>query len=158
MRRLRRWARQAVGLFGAAQRDAELADEIESHLQLHTEENIRRGMLPDAARRAAVLKLGSVESVKEQYSFCASCAPARSVQKKAKHQHDRSPENRRYIVRLATEARSGPSVPRLCVPGVWHSASCEERRSGRVAFLPRTLPLRVLELELALPSDQAKIR
>jgi predicted permease len=67
MRRLRRWVRQAVGLFGAAQRDAELADEIESHLQLHTEENIRRGMSPDAARRAAVLKLGSVESVKEQY-------------------------------------------------------------------------------------------
>ena len=91
-------------------------------------------------------------------SFCASCAPARSAQKKAKHQHDRSPGNRRCILRLATEARSGPSERRLCVPAVWHFASCGEHRFRRVACWPRTLPLRVLELEVVLPSDQAKIR
>ena len=41
---------------------------------------------------------------------------------------------------------------------VWRSARCGERRFRRAACLPRTLPLRVLGLELVLPSDQAKIR
>jgi putative ABC transport system permease protein len=56
-----------AGLFGRNRGERELADEIESHLALHTEENIRRGMAPDAARRDAVLRLGGVESLKEQY-------------------------------------------------------------------------------------------
>ena len=59
--------------------------------------------------------------------------------------------NRRYILRLATEARSGPCERRLCVPTVWHSARCGDAASGGFACLPRTLPLRVLELELVTP-------
>lgn len=46
---------------------AELADEIESQLQLHTDDNIRRGMMPAEARRQAVLDLGSPEALKEEY-------------------------------------------------------------------------------------------
>jgi putative ABC transport system permease protein len=48
-------------------RERDLADEIESHLRLHTEDNVRRGMSPEAARRAAVLQLGNPESMKERY-------------------------------------------------------------------------------------------
>jgi macrolide transport system ATP-binding/permease protein len=59
---------RAAGLFRAGRREREMADEIESHLQLHTDENVRRGLSPDAARRAAVLTLGGgVESLKERY-------------------------------------------------------------------------------------------
>jgi len=67
MGRLRAWARRFSGLFASDRRERELADEIASHLAIHTDENIRRGMAPDAARRDALLKLGSVDSLKEQY-------------------------------------------------------------------------------------------
>jgi putative ABC transport system permease protein len=55
------------GAFQSARREREMADEIESHLQIHTDENIRRGMAPDAARRAAILQLGSPASLKERF-------------------------------------------------------------------------------------------
>ena len=57
MKRIRRWIRRVGGVFLAARLDAELEAEIESHIQLHADENIRRGMSPEAARRDAVLKL-----------------------------------------------------------------------------------------------------
>ena len=66
-----RWLRVSVerlgGLFHKQQRDAELAEELESHLQLHIEENLRVGMTPEAARRDALIKLGGVEQTKEDY-------------------------------------------------------------------------------------------
>ena len=41
------------------QRDAELTEELESHLQLHMEDNLRAGMTPEAARCDALLKLAA---------------------------------------------------------------------------------------------------
>jgi putative ABC transport system permease protein len=41
--------------------DRELSEEIRFHLDMETEANIRRGMPPDAARRAAALAFGPVE-------------------------------------------------------------------------------------------------
>jgi putative ABC transport system permease protein len=67
MRWLRLWARRTAGLFGQARRERELADELESHLSIHTEENLRLGMDPATARREAILKLGAVEALKERY-------------------------------------------------------------------------------------------
>ena len=67
MRRIRVWLWRVAGLIKTRYRERELADELESHLALHVEDNIRRGMTPEAARRAALLKLGSAESLKEQY-------------------------------------------------------------------------------------------
>jgi putative ABC transport system permease protein len=67
MRRLRYWGQRVAGLFGASRHQRELAEEIESHLQMHTQDNLQRGMSPDGARRAAVLQLGSPEALKEQY-------------------------------------------------------------------------------------------
>jgi predicted permease len=66
MRRLRlAWSRLTGALFGR-RRDHELASEIESHIQLHTDDNIRAGMSPSEARRAALLRFGGVESAKEK--------------------------------------------------------------------------------------------
>jgi hypothetical protein len=48
-------------------RDHDVADELESHIQMQTDDNLRAGMLPDIARRTAVLKIGSIESIKENY-------------------------------------------------------------------------------------------
>jgi putative ABC transport system permease protein len=53
------------GLFRKPRRDAEFAAELESHLQLHIEDNLRAGMTPEAARRDALIKLGGVEQAKE---------------------------------------------------------------------------------------------
>ncbi len=44
-----------------------LKSEIEEHLALQTAENIRAGLDSDEARRQAVLKFGSLQSVKESY-------------------------------------------------------------------------------------------
>jgi len=44
-----------------------MADEIASHLAMLTEENLRLGMPPAAAERAARLTFGGVEAVKESY-------------------------------------------------------------------------------------------
>ena len=67
MRALRAWlVRLRVALAGK-QNDHDFAAEIESHLQLHIDDNIQRGMTPAEARRAAILKLGSIEALKEEY-------------------------------------------------------------------------------------------
>src|SRR5216684_1747892 len=46
--------------------EADLDHEVQSHLQLLTDENIRAGMPPTEAHRAACIELGGVEQVKEQ--------------------------------------------------------------------------------------------
>jgi putative ABC transport system permease protein len=55
------------GLFRKEQRERELAAEIESHLQLQIDENLRAGLSPADARRSALIRFGGVESVKESY-------------------------------------------------------------------------------------------
>ncbi|HYL84739.1 MAG TPA: ABC transporter permease [Candidatus Angelobacter sp.] len=68
MKYLRAWLRRFAGLFGNKQgRDADLVAELESHLQLHIDENLRKGMTEEEARRDALIKLGGVEQTKENY-------------------------------------------------------------------------------------------
>src|SRR5271165_5718097 len=67
IRRLRAWMIRVGGLFNRQLRERELSDEMESHLQLHIEENLRAGMSPAQARREALVKLGGVEQTKENY-------------------------------------------------------------------------------------------
>ena len=67
MSRVRGWLWRAVDPLVRRRRERDLAEEIESHIQIHTDENIRAGMSPDAARRAALVKLGGVEPLKEHY-------------------------------------------------------------------------------------------
>ena len=65
MRRLRAWLVRLGGLFDKHRRDRELADELESHLQMHIADNLHAGMTPSEARRDALLKLGGIEQTKE---------------------------------------------------------------------------------------------
>ena len=67
MRQLRAWLMRFKGLFLKDAREQELADELESHLQMHIDDNIRAGMSPQEARRVAVMKLGGVDQTKEAY-------------------------------------------------------------------------------------------
>jgi predicted permease len=67
MRRVRAWFIRITGIFNKSKRDRELSDELESHLQLHIDDNLRAGMSPTEARRRAIIKLGGIESTKENY-------------------------------------------------------------------------------------------
>ena len=53
-------------LFLSRHADVDLDQEMQSHLEMLTDENIRAGMPPDEARRAARIELGGVEQVKQQ--------------------------------------------------------------------------------------------
>lgn len=65
MRAVRAFWKRVAGLWSGAQRDNEVAAELEAHLQLHVDDNLRAGMTPEEARRQAILKLGGVESTKQ---------------------------------------------------------------------------------------------
>jgi len=65
MRRLRAWLLRLGEFLRKDRRDRELTAEMESHLQLHIEDNLRAGMGAVDARREALMKLGGVEQTKE---------------------------------------------------------------------------------------------
>jgi putative ABC transport system permease protein len=60
-------AHRFSALFRKRKNDSEFAAELESHLQMHIEDNLRAGMTPEAARRDAFMKLGGLEQTKENY-------------------------------------------------------------------------------------------
>ena len=53
-------------IFGRRNSEADLDAELRAYLDLLTDENLRAGMPPEAARRAAMLKLEGMAQVKEQ--------------------------------------------------------------------------------------------
>jgi predicted permease len=65
MPRVRAWFSRLLGLFRKSSRDAEMAEEIQAHIDLLTERNIAAGMLPHEARNAALRQFGGVEQTKE---------------------------------------------------------------------------------------------
>ncbi|MQA31102.1 MAG: FtsX-like permease family protein [Luteitalea sp.] len=66
MRRLRVAWRRLLGTFAPARRDADLAAELETHINLHLDDQVQAGMSREEARRQAVLTLGGIESTRDQ--------------------------------------------------------------------------------------------
>jgi putative ABC transport system permease protein len=52
-------------LFRRERLDSEFDDELQAHVHLLVEDNLKRGMTPDEARRQALLKLGGVTATRE---------------------------------------------------------------------------------------------
>ena len=67
MKRLRALMMRLAGVFGGAKRERELAEELDSHLQMNIDDNLRAGMTQQEARRQATLQLGGVEKTKQTY-------------------------------------------------------------------------------------------
>ena len=67
MRRMRAWVLRLGGLLRGSRRQLEFDDELQSHLAMHIDDNIRAGMTPEQARRDALIALGGVESIRESY-------------------------------------------------------------------------------------------
>ena len=53
-------------LFSTRRLEEDLDQEVRSHLAMLADENVRAGMPPEEARRAAHIELGGIEQVKEQ--------------------------------------------------------------------------------------------
>jgi putative ABC transport system permease protein len=67
MRNLLAFLKRLANFFHTNRRERDLSAEMESHLQIHIEDNLRSGMSPQEARRQAHLKLGGLEQTKQNY-------------------------------------------------------------------------------------------
>ncbi|MGO8697274.1 MAG: permease prefix domain 1-containing protein [Limisphaerales bacterium] len=67
MRRFRFLIVKFAGLFNKERKDREFQEELESHVQMHIEDNLRLGMTPEEARGQTMIQLGGIESTKEAY-------------------------------------------------------------------------------------------
>jgi predicted permease len=67
MRSLRALLVRLASLLGKRRRDAELTEELETHVAMHVDDNVRSGMDPIEARREALMKLGGVTQSRELY-------------------------------------------------------------------------------------------
>jgi len=66
MATFRRWCHRVRGVFNRSRDDREFADELNSNLQAHIDDNVRAGMPLAQAQRAAHLALGGVTQAQEQ--------------------------------------------------------------------------------------------
>jgi predicted permease len=66
MKRLRALMVRLTGFVRGARRERELAGELDSHLQMHIDDNLRAGMTAEQARRNAMLRLGG-EPTRQAY-------------------------------------------------------------------------------------------
>ena len=115
MKRVRALLLRVAGLWSSDRREQEFARELESHVQMQVEDNLRAGMTAEEARREAVLKLGGVEQAKQAYRERATVPPLESLL------HDV-----RYSLRQWKKNPGFTSWPRPC----WRSASARARRSS----------------------------
>ena len=67
MRRLRAFLSRFGGLFNKDATDRELSDELQAHLRMHIDDNLRAGMSLEEARRNALIKLGGVAQTQQLY-------------------------------------------------------------------------------------------
>lgn len=65
MKRLRAWMMRLAGLVPSSRRERERTDELNAHLQMHIDDNVRAGMNPGEARRDALMRLGGLESARQ---------------------------------------------------------------------------------------------
>jgi putative ABC transport system permease protein len=100
MKQVRRFLSRLLAPISRRDRD-ELTTELETHLELLTEENVRRGLSPSEARRAAILRLGGRASIAESWH-----------DQRALPLLDTVPRDLRYAVRRLLHE---PSFTAVCV-------------------------------------------
>src|SRR5437016_5071662 len=67
MRSLRAWMTRIAATVMGRRRDREFNQELHQNIQLHVDDNVRSGMPPDIARRAALRSIGGVQSTLERH-------------------------------------------------------------------------------------------
>jgi predicted permease len=76
---------RVAALFTPGVLDRDLDDELESHLTMLVDEYVRRGMSPDAARRAAMMRLGNPTALKERHRDARALPLFDSLQQDVRH-------------------------------------------------------------------------
>src|SRR5262245_38773372 len=61
--------------------DRDRTEELRSYLEIETDENVARGMLPEAARRAAHLKLGNAVRIREEIYRMNTISPLDTLER-----------------------------------------------------------------------------
>src|SRR6185436_10642744 len=61
-----------LALFRRSELNRELDEELRFHLEREVEENIRRGMSPQGARRRAMVSFGGVEQIRKSVATCVA--------------------------------------------------------------------------------------
>jgi predicted permease len=64
---LRETTARTRAFFRVGDLDRDFDQELESHLEMLAEDNVRGGMTPEQARRAAILRLGGLESTRQKH-------------------------------------------------------------------------------------------
>jgi len=64
---LRRMLARVSAFLGRGALDADFDQELESHIAMLADENLRSGMTPEQARRAAAIRVGGRQSIKQQH-------------------------------------------------------------------------------------------
>src|SRR6267154_1731414 len=67
MRKARAFFSKMAGFFLGPRGNEEFSAELATHLQMHTDDNVRAGMSPQEARRQALIKLGGITQTREVY-------------------------------------------------------------------------------------------
>src|SRR5271154_104802 len=67
MKFLKRFLNRLFNSMTRQTQEDRLKEEVEEHIALQTEENLRAGLSPVEARRQAMLKFGGVEAMKHDY-------------------------------------------------------------------------------------------
>ncbi len=92
MRKLRAFFLRLIGLLRSQSKEDDFAAELESHIDMDTEEGIRAGLTPEEARRQALMRIGGAEQARQAYreqayvtlgresnarlALCVACFPA----------------------------------------------------------------------------------
>jgi len=71
--------RRIANLFRSSRVDREIADELQSHIDLRIESNIAAGMSPAEARRDALLRFGNPTSTRERVAYADAALSLASV-------------------------------------------------------------------------------
>jgi predicted permease len=79
MSALHRFVARIRALIAGSDLDRDFADEMQAHLDIATEENIRSGMSPVEARRQAALRLGGATSLASQHRDQRSFRPLEEI-------------------------------------------------------------------------------
>src|SRR5262245_35055302 len=85
MSRARAFATRLAALFKTSRADAELRRELEAHVALHTDDNIRKGMLPLDARREASKHFGSMAATEDACRDSSRLSSAVTLGRELRH-------------------------------------------------------------------------
>jgi len=64
---VKRLAARGRAFFSVREHDRDFEEEVASHVAMLADDNVRRGMTPEQARRAAVIRLGGLGSIAQQH-------------------------------------------------------------------------------------------